>query len=108
MSEAQTVAWLEEAHVARVLHDYESERPESTYEPPRPSHDLGLRRVKLLSAARACIDGGGDQKMRGPLHAIVAAAGVLRDQVTETQAAQVDAIAALASRSDAMVRDLLD
>jgi signal transduction histidine kinase len=90
MSQAQNIARLE------------------AYDAPRPSHDLNVRRVRLLSAARACIDADGEQKIRGPLQAVVSAAGVLRDQVTATQAAQLDSIASLAAQSDGMVRDLID
>src|SRR5580658_5270117 len=92
MSEAQTIALFEDDRASGV----------------HPSHDLNVRRARLLSAARDCIDAGGEQKITGPLQAVVSAAGVLRDQVTPTQAAQLDSIASLAAQSEGRVRDLID
>jgi signal transduction histidine kinase len=108
MLQARNIAALEDDRAGGVVYGYEGDRAESTYDAPRPSHDLSVRRVRLLSAARACIDAGGEQKMRGPLQAVVAATGVLRDQATVAEAAQLDVIASLAAQSEGMVRDLID
>ncbi len=109
MSTDRAVVLLEEGRVVRLFGERSSDSGE------RAEARGFLRDVRLqvddpdgLEAIRARIDPELEHRLREPFSAIATIAGVLRHQVNEQQADQIDAVATAAAEADAFVVDLLN